>query len=205
MPPTGAPHGSTLAWKVRLAAAATIACLAPTADPPVTLLRMNLSEMIERAGSIFRGTVVSIESGSVSAGGVMLLTADYSFLVEQAFRGDFPSIAGERLFTVRTIGKMVPVSSGGAVHVPALPDMPRMEKGHSYLLFTTTPGPTGLSTTVGLEQGCFQIIVQGGEERALNGFGNLGLFAGMDRDLGSGEPVSYGRLADLIRAEAAGR
>ena len=83
----------------------------------------------------------------------------------------------------------------------ALADVPRLERGREYLLMTTAPSTIGLSTTVGLGQGCFFIRSVGKEEMAVNAFNNSGLFDGMEEPEGyTGGPIAYGQLVDQIRA-----
>lgn len=166
-----------------------------------TLLRMNLGEMSDRADKIFRGTIVDAVDGSLEVGGGSLPTVTYVIRVDEAFKGSFPTIKGEPFVEIRTLGKIRPVQVGDAKRVARLPEMPRMEVGRSYLLFATTPSAAGLSATVGLGQGCFQIRDAEGKELAVNQFDNVGLFDGMNlREAAPRGPVSYDRLASVIRA-----
>ena len=59
---------------------------------------------------------------------------------------------------------------------------------------TTPQSAIGLSTTVGLGQGCFSIFSRNKKLLAVNEFNNLGL------GLSSVGPGSYSELADAIRA-----
>jgi len=83
--------------------------------------------------------------------------------------------------------------TGNIQRVDLFGDVPRLELGNEYLLFTTKPSKIGLSNFVGLGQGCFSIFAQDKKEVALNGAGNNGL--GLEK---SG-PVAYSELVRKIR------
>ena len=99
------------------------------------------------------------------------------------------------------IGKIAPRTVGQATRMSLFRDMPRLKLGDSYLLFSTPPSAVGLSTTVGLGQGCFHLASIENKMMAVNGFDNVGLFSGMSiGDMPVKGPVSYDRLADVIRS-----
>ena len=154
------------------------------------VLKMGLGDMANRAGSIFRGTVVSASPGSIEVGGTTLRTVDYVIEVTDALKGDFQSRGEKSFATIRMLSGIKGGSAGedGMVkRFSKLPDMPELEVGGDYLLLTTTPGPTGLSTTVGLGQGRFSV----NKETAVNELNNFGLYEG---------PVAYDVIANDIRA-----
>ena len=178
------------------------ACL--LAGPPIlatTVLQMNLEGLCERSDKIFRGTVIQITEGSVALGGAQIPTVRYTIRVDDALKGTYSDEKGVPIAEIEMIGKMKPVKVGEASLMPAIPDMPSLTVGHDYLLFTTPPSEVGLSTTVGLGQGSFQISGKPGEEEAVNALGNVGLFSGMPATEGleSGRPLNYERLAGRIR------
>jgi hypothetical protein len=153
-----------------------------------TVLKMSLNEMCDRAGSIFRGKVVSASPGSVQAGGATLDTIDYVIEVSEEFKGSFESKDDKSFATVRMFAPGKDRTEDGLRRFAKLAaDLPQLEVGGDYLLLTTTPGPSGLSTTVGLGQGCFSVS----KETAVNELGNLGIYDG---------PVAYDVLANDIRA-----
>ncbi len=157
-----------------------------------TVKKMGLGEMCDRAGSIFRGTVVSASPGTVQAGGSTLRTTDYVIEVTEQFKGDFESKGDKSFATIRMIAPQKGAAADGVHRFSKLPDLPVLEVGGDYLLLTTSPGPSGLSTTVGLGQGCFGVHGKGETKTAVNELGNLGLYDG---------PVAYDTLANDIRAE----
>jgi hypothetical protein len=171
----------------------------------------NLAEMVRDADKIYRGTVISTESGTIEAGGGQLPIVTYRIKVDEAFRGTFDTVKGVQIAEIRMLGKMPPVASGELRRISVLPEMPKLAQGESYLVFTTRPVNGGLSATVGLGQGNFHIL-QGKEPMAVNEFNNRGLFKDMDQQsvrsrsaapnrLTSNGPIPYDELARQIRAE----
>ena len=94
---------------------------------------------------------------------------------------------------IRMLGSIKEAPASGEIQkVSVLPDLPRLEMGHDYVLFTTPPSAIGLSTTVGLGQGTFRVYTEAKQEMAANELDNAGIFQG---------PVSYAELASAIRQE----
>jgi hypothetical protein len=149
--------------------------------------KMGLNEMADRAGSIFRGTVVSASPGSIEAGGGTLRTVDYVIEVTEGFKGSFQSKGEKSFTTIRMLSGIKGGSEGEIRRFSILPDLPQLEVGGDYLLLASTPGASGLSTTIGLGQGCFNVS----KEKAVNELNNLGLYDG---------PVAYDVIANDIRA-----
>ena len=174
--------------------------LAGATSMAATMMHMNLDDMSSNADKIFRGTVLKVTEGEVEVGGAMLPITTYVLQVDEGFKGEFETIKGMQLVEIRMIGKTRPVTVGSAQRFSALPDMPRLEMGQTYLLFSTQPSVVGLSTTVGLGQGCFHLSGMQYKEMAVNEYDNLGLFSGTSvTDVNLSGPVSYERLADAIR------
>ena len=171
----------------------------------------NLSEMVQNADKIYRGRVLSAESGTIEAGGGSLPIVTYRIKVDEAFRGTFQTVKGTQIAEIRMLGKSLPVTSGALRHISALPEMPKLSQGESYLVFTTRAVNGGLSAPVGLGQGSFHIL-QGKEQMAVNEFNNRGLFKDMNMQsvrsralapsaITSSGPIPYSELARQIRAE----
>src|SRR5262245_9479528 len=188
-------------FRRRLLIAAALFLLAPHARA-TTLIQMNLADLAGRADKIFRGTVVSAKPGTVQAGGGQLPIVIYRLRVDEQFKGDFGEGKQARIVEIRMVGGKEPPAQGDLRHFSPFRDVPQLEAGREYVLFTTRPSAVGLSTTVGLGQGAFTITGSGKSEEAVNAFGNVGL----DRDLKAGvslragRPVPYGELASAIRA-----
>lgn len=177
-----------------------LASLAATTSQAATMVHMNLDVMSHQAEKIFRGTVLKITSGEVEIGGGVLPTTTYVLQVDEAFKGEFETVKGMQLVEIQMLGKMRPHAVGNAQHLSPLPDMPRLEMNETYLLFSTQPSIVGLSTTVGLGQGCFHLSGTEYKEMAVNEYDNLGLFSGTSvSDVKLSGPVSYERLAGAIR------
>ena len=153
------------------------------------VLKMGLGEMCDRAGKIFRGTVVDVSPGTIAVGGGELPTVTYLIEVTDPLKGLFASKDGKSYETIRMLAPVKGDNDGGVQRFSKLPDLPQLEVGGDYLLLASTPGVSGLSTTVGLGQGCFSISEK--DETAVNELGNQGLYEG---------PVAYQTIADDIRA-----
>jgi hypothetical protein len=162
---------------------------APLADA-TTLLRLDLEQLAERAGKIFRGTVLDIRTGTVEAGGGALPTVTYVMRVDESFKGEFKGEDGQATTEITMVGSIKErlVQAGGAQRFSVLPEIPRLELGGDYLLFTTPESAIGLSTAVGLGQGAFSIRVQNRQEYAVNALNNENL------GLPSAGPVLYSEL-----------
>jgi hypothetical protein len=197
-----------------------IVCLS-CAALATTLVQMNLQQLTGNAEKVFRGRVLSIDSGSVAAGGAQLPTVTYKILVEESFKGEFAEIKEHRVAEIMMISNKTMARKGNYQRFSPLMHMPKLEIGQTYLLFTTQASKIGLSTTVGLGQGAFAIAGKPGTETAVNEFNNVGLFRGMQAPasvqsvtaartaaapstLGHG-PVAYSALAAQIRAIVGGK
>ena len=175
-----------------------------------TVRQLNLGEMVQRAELIYRGTVLSASAETVEVGGGQLPVTVYRLKVEESFRGEFTEVKGVRIAELRTLGKLKTVRSGDLQSMAVLPRMPELAVGQAYLVLTTRPSAIGLSTTVGLGQGCFRILQVGKEETAVNEANNSGLFRDMPEAAAplaarsalspaSAGTLSYAALADRIR------
>jgi hypothetical protein len=188
-------------WRTVVGAVAAAGLLVPRPADATTLRHMNLGDMAQRADRIFRGTVLGAKTGTVSAGGGALPTVVYRVRVDEEFKGSFPDAKGETRFVeIRMVAARKDTGTGTSRHMSIFRDVPALQVGRDYVLFTTRPSTVGLSTTVGLGQGAFDIYGAGKDEQAVNAFGN----AGIGRDLPglnlpSQGPVSYAQLARAIR------
>jgi len=170
-----------------------------------TVLRMDLERLCQGSGRILRGTVLEIENGTVDAGGGLLPTLTFIVRVDEAFKGEFASEKEIPVVEIRTVGKLLQPRSGSARWLRSLPDPPALEVGSSYLLFVTVPSAIGLSTTVGLGQGCFHVSGDAEREEAVNELDNVGLGSPSRLEgVPSRGPIPYARLATEIRAIVAG-
>ena len=60
------------------------------------MLQLDLAELTERAGTIFRGTVTSVQSGTISAGGGELPTVTYRFMIDELYKGAATQVKGDQ-------------------------------------------------------------------------------------------------------------
>lgn len=169
-----------------------------------TVLQLNLEEMVERSGRIFRGTVLDVREGTVTAGGAELPTVTYRVKVEEAFKGTYQDVKGLQIAEITMLGKLKPNQNASVRSLPLI-DLPKLEVGKNYLLLTTQPSAVGLSTTVGLGQGAFQVTGKPGQELAVNLNQNLGLLTGVPgaptgiAATPESGPLPYETIAGLIR------
>lgn len=176
-----------------------LAVLVPTFQGRATsVIQLNLEQLCQQSDQIFRGTVLDIVETTVQVGGGPLPAVTYTVRVDEAFQGDFNTVKGVPVAQFTTLGTEKQHLSG---EMP-IPGLPNLTIGGDYLLMVAPAGPVGLTTTMGLGQGRFTIGGKPGEETAVNGFGNRGLFTGMTVSgltTASGE-LSYPALATLINS-----
>ena len=115
-------------WRVAaLALLLTAATVLPAGA--TTVLHMGLSDLAQRADQIFRGTVISVEPGTVQAGGAELPTVTYRLRVDEAFKGG--ELAHKGVAEITMVGTLKqPTQSGPVSHFQRLPQLPE-------------PGPRG--------------------------------------------------------------
>ena len=159
------------------------------------VLHMTLRDLVTRGDRIVRGTVVAAEEGTVSAGGGNIPVVAYRIRVDEALKG---SVASGDVIEVRLLASTKQASSGKLRRAAVLRDLPRFAVGRDYLFVLTRPSQIGLSTTVGLGQGLFELRGRPGQELAVNEANNLGLSSGVPGASASG-PVAYASLAKEIR------
>jgi hypothetical protein len=164
------------------------------------MLQLDLAEMTARADKIFRGTVIDVREGTIEAGGAELPAVTYRFKIEELFKGDATEVKGDTaVMEIRMIGSLVhqKADENGNLKFSPFRDVPRLNMGSDYVLFTTPESSIGLSMTVGLGQGAFKVSeIDGarGEYQAVNEFNNAGL------GLNGAGPVAYVELSSQINA-----
>lgn len=167
--------------------------VAPLADASM-VQKMDLAEMCKNADRIFRGRVLSVETGTMEVGGAELPTVTYRMEVTDAIQGEF-NRKGDRAFTeVTMLGHIKDKPNGTIRRFSKLPDLPAMVTGSEYLLVLTPNSSIGLTMTVGIGQGCFAVVQDSKGYSAVNELGNAGLSNTING------PVSYDHLASEIRS-----
>lgn len=170
---------------------------------------LTLKELVARADRIVRGTVIDQDDTMVTAGGGSLPATLYRITVAEALKGAVK--AGDTI-EVRLLARPKVAAASQFRRGTLLQDLPEFETGREYLFILTRPSAVGLSTTVGLRQGLFELRGRSNEALAVNGANNLGLFgepaaaartrtAQTARPGGPG-PLPYVTLANEIRALA---
>ena len=139
---------------------------------------MNLQQMCNAAGRIFRGTVLGVTEGTVSAGGGQLPTIVYRIRVDEVFKGTFEMIKGQRIATLQMVRPRKRLQTGPMRSLPCSTDLPSFQEGHDYLILATTPSAVGLVDDCRPEAGSLQGGRQDRQETAVNGSDNIGLNTG---------------------------
>ena len=172
--------------------------LAENVSASMAVRHMNLQQMCGAAGRIFRGTVLGVKDGAVTVGGAQISTVVYHLRVDEAFKGTFENYKGSAIATLQMIRPSKAPQLGPVRRLSTIDDLPRLEQGHDYLILATAQSVAGLSTTVGLGQGAFKVGGKAGQEIAVNGNDNVGLYVGMNVTPVRG-PVAYSTLRSQIR------
>jgi hypothetical protein len=174
-----------------VAAMGVLGLLSPALASETLVQHFTLEQMTSNSGMVLRGEVMDVIPGTVLAGGSELPTVTYIVKVNEAFKGTFETKGDVQYAEIRMLGNLKSAAGTGAVQRRSiLDDVPALKVGQEYVLMVTPPSSAGLSTTVGLGQGCFEIEGAGKTEMVSNAFGNAGLFAG---------PISYQEMANRIQ------
>jgi hypothetical protein len=170
-------------------------CALVTAEAS-NVIHMTLRDLVARGDRIVRGTVLAADEGTLSAGGGNIPIVTYRIRVDEALKG---SVASGEVIEVRLLASMKQASIGALRRAAVLRDLPRFAVGRDYLFVLTRPSQIGLSTTVGLGQGLFELRGRPGQEQAVNEANNLGLFSGLPGTPTTPGPVAYASLVKEIR------
>ena len=162
-----------------------------------SVLQMNLDQLTEKATAIYRGTVIEARQTTVQGGGGDLPAVHYRVEVTEVFKGDVPTVMEDvPIAEFKILGNAKAIAEGRVME-----GFPLIQSGKEYLLFISQAGPIGLTSTMGLAQGCFAFVRSGGEEMVVNGFNNMDLFKGMDTSMPANGPVGYSDVAAMIYAK----
>jgi hypothetical protein len=171
--------------------------LPPGAAGATSILQMNLAQLADGADLIVRGTIIEVSEIRVAVGGGEIAALHYKVEVDETFKGRVANLKGVAIAEFKVLGTLRKLDAREAL----MPGWPELHVGREYLLFVAPAGPTGLTVTMGIGQGCFAISSSGQEETAVNGFDNAGLFDGMPPgNLPRSGPLAYRDLADRVRA-----
>jgi hypothetical protein len=160
------------------------------------VIHMTLRDLVARGDRIVRGTVLAADEGTLAAGGGALPIITYRIRVDEALKG---AVSQGDEIQVRLLASTKQTPGGQSRRFPILRDLPRFAVGRDYLFVLTRPSRVGLSTTVGLGQGLFELRGRPGQEQAVNDANNLGLFNGLQGAPAAAGPVDYASLVKHIR------
>lgn len=173
--------------------------LAASSAQATDVRQMNLEQLVNASETIMLGTIVGIEGTTVEVGGGTLPAVAYKVRVEEAFKGEFSEVKGVKVAEFKMVGSLKDALAGRHPIV----DFPVLKTGNEYLLMVAPAGPTGLTSTMGLGQGLFNVTGSGASRVLLNGSNNVGLFNGMNVPY-SGGGIGYLELAEMIRVIVGG-
>jgi hypothetical protein len=162
-------HRQSIARLALAAIGFAVFCVTPAHASSVE--HMTLRELVDRAHRIVRGTVIAADESTVSAGGGRLPIVVYRIRVSEVVKGSVP---GGDVLEVRLLSRSKTMTARNRT-IPLFRDLPELRVGQQYLLALTAPSAIGLSTTVGLGQGLFELRGAPGREEAVNRWNNLGL------------------------------
>ncbi len=118
-----------------------------------SVLQMNLAQLTERSDLIVRGSIIEVRELRVAVGGGDLPARHYRVEVDEVFKGAVRSEKGVAIAEFTMIDDFGKFATGE----PLIASWPELRVGRQYLLFVAPPGPTGLTATMGIGQGCFAI------------------------------------------------
>lgn len=165
-----------------------------------TLQKLGLNDLTERADKIFRGVVTDIEQTSVQIGGGDLPVVRYRLKVAEQLKGKADVVKGENAYVeIMMVGSIKDSAprSDGLVRFEMFKDIPRLQMGSDYVLFTTPASSAGLSTMVGLGQGAFNVFSSNKQDMVMNQFGNSNI------DMANGDAMTYESLKQAVSAAMA--
>lgn len=180
----------------KLLLVATLLTLAYQAQATI-MLKMELTDLTDRAGTIFRGTVLSAEQSLIEAGGGQIPAITYRFKVDELYKGEATIVKGDdAIIQIRMVGNVKPAKAdeNGRVKLSVWNEVPKFSEGGDYLVFASQASAIGLSAPIGLGQGAFKVFAADGTDMAVNEFNNAGL--GLNGD----GPVEYTVLDAKIRS-----
>lgn len=180
-----------------------ILCAIPAVGSAVQVLPVNLEKLVEKAGVIFDGTCLSVDSRTDEQGIIATYT---TFNVHQTWKGEVP-----QTITIKTYG-----GHHGSLKV-LVAGMPNFKPGERVLLFLHPTSEIGFTSPVGMGQGRFKIFTsRDGGKKLINDDNNRLLFRNLDwggmedsdnRDIvsqlrlrreSSAGPVGYDVLKNLV-------
>ena len=180
--------------RASIAAAIMVVVSAPISASATMLERVGLSDMTDRADKIFRGTVTDIRQTSVRMGGGDVPVINYRFRVDEQLKGDADVVKGNASFIeLKMVGYLKePKSPEGITRFSIFKDMPRLQLGQDYVIFSTPRSSFGLSSTIGLGQGAFSVFSENREVLVVNNYNNENF------EFGEGGPISYSKMKKLV-------
>ncbi|MBW2146047.1 MAG: hypothetical protein JRI22_03385 [Deltaproteobacteria bacterium] len=144
-----------------------IICAVPATASAVQVLPVNLEELVEKAGLIFEGTCMSVDSRPDEQGIIATYT---TFNVHQTWKGEVSTT-----ITIKTYGGRY-----GSLKM-TVPGMPAFKPGEQVFLFLHPTSEIGFTSPIGMGQGRFKIFINpDGGKKLVNDDNNRHLFRNLD-------------------------
>ena len=184
--------------RILTAGSIAIGLMLSTFSAQATMLeKLTFDDLATRADKIFRGRVIDVEQGSKAIGGGEIPIVTYRIAVADMLKGSADIVKGEeQVVEITMAGDIKNLNAqDGVTHFSVFRDVPKLQRGNEYVLFMTPRSSVGLSTTVGLGQGAFDIVTSAKEDMAVNEFNNMGLELN-----GENGPMSYESMREAVES-----
>ncbi len=183
------PHSLKRAFLLLSGLLLTLASVPGFAQRGALTVPRNLSQLTDRAAVIVRGNVVSarIEKHPEFTN---LHTVVVTLRVKETLKGEVGDTYTFRQYIWDIRDRY---------------DVAGYRRGLEVILLMNAPNQHGLTSPAGMEQGRFRVFRdRSGNEVAVNGLGNHGLFHDMETQLAKKGARLSPRLADLVRQQRGG-
>jgi len=154
-----------------------VGLLATPLASALTVLQLNLQQLIGLADRVFVGKCLSVKFDT-DGGGRPVQYVTYQ--VEDLIKGP----ASDRV-TFKQLGAsddQMQRQEGDLTVVSVFRELPRYQAGEESIIFLSEEGSLGLTAPIGLQQGKFAVATDAsGQKTVANGMGNHGLFMGLSQ------------------------
>lgn len=117
-----------------------------SAASALTMKTLNLEEMTDLAGTVFLGTVLSVNTIPSSSGSPASIVTQFRVL--ETYKG-----IESKEITLRQFGKM-----GALGKIQTFPGLPRFSVGETAVVFAASATTSGLASPIGMGQGVFRMV-----------------------------------------------
>lgn len=142
-------------------------CVFPRFTLATTVLPMNLSQLTERAQTIFYGRALNNTVKYDQTSGQIVTYTE--FAVIDTIKGTLQYPEKQR-HIIKQLGGTLPANQqSGRLHALRVHGVPRFQTGTEYILFLPAPSKLGFCSPIGLQQGRFTVQTIQGIRQVSNG------------------------------------